>query len=74
MNNEVKQKQDAFLDSLVKFFKEKPDQSFTAGSLIKTLGLKAGKSNWYMHAHLNILKEEGKLKKLDERKGFKIKD
>ena len=63
--------QDKFLNEILFVFKENPDSKFTGKDISDKLNLLEGEQRWYMHGHLRILKEEGKLEKCSGNKGFK---
>ena len=73
MDNQSKAKeyQDSFLNEILDVFKKNPDNQFTGGDIKNKLNLISGEKGWYMHSHLNLLKEKGKLEKCPGKQGFK---
>ena len=65
--------QDLFLNEILDFFKQRPEGEFTGKDISDELNLITGDKGWYMHMHLRILTEQGKLEKCDNKKGFKYK-
>ena len=69
--SKAKEYQDKFLSEILFVFKENPYRSFTGKDISDKLNLIKGDKGWYMHSHLNILKEQNKLEKIDGNKGFR---
>ena len=63
--------QEKYLCVIVEFFKQNQDESFTAGDIIKKLGIEPGHHNLFVHGALEVLQERGKLKKVEL--GFKYR-
>ena len=74
LKERAKKAQQELLDVVLEFYKQNPESYFTAGDIIRELGVIPGKDQWFAHAHLTILVEIGKLEKGPPRKGFKYKE
>ena len=67
----AKEYQDKFLSEILFVFKKNPDRSFTGKDISDKLNLIEGDKRWYMHSHLKILKDCGKLEKAP--RGYRYK-
>ena len=71
--SKAKEYQDKFLNEILSVFKQNPEGKFVGKDISDKLNLIEGDQRWYMHGHLKILKEQGKLEKCPGKQGFKYK-
>ena len=68
--NKIKEAQENFLNAILGFYKNNPNQYFTSQDITKKFGLITGKSFWFIHYVLQELRRR-KLLEGGEGKGFK---
>ena len=66
--------QSELLAVVLEFFKQYPEGKFTAGDIVKELGLESSYNNTLPHAVLDVLVKMGELEKLARGDGFKLKE
>ena len=71
--NKVKKAQEHLFQEILEVFHNNPEKNFTAGELIKEIGLDEGYKNRFPHSILEVLEKRGYLIKLEHNKGFKLK-
>ena len=69
--NRIQEAQENFLKAILDFFKNNPDEYFTATDLRKKLNLESGSKDWFIYGPLGVLKNRGELEQY-KGKGFRI--
>ena len=72
MNNKIQQTQESFLKAILDFYKDNPNEYFTAKDITEKFDLISGHNNWFVHYALKELQSRGKLAQ-KKRSGFKYK-